>query len=98
MQKKPDHLRYEEAAAILPNRLRAAALALPEADKALAEEIRLRAGRPLTVLLPGGETCLEVLVEPEELETLCDLATEFSRYAAAETLREGFLPVRAVFG
>lgn len=28
-------------------------------------------------------------MEPEELETLCDLATEFSRYAAAETLREG---------
>ena len=36
-------------------------------------------------------------MEPEELETLCDLATEFSRYAAAETLREGFLPVRGGF-
>ena len=31
-------------------------------------------------------------MEPEDLETLCDLATEFSRYAAAETLREGYLP------
>ena len=36
-------------------------------------------------------------MEPEELETLCDLATDFSRYAAAETLREGFLPVRGGF-
>ena len=40
---------------------------------------------------------MEVEVEPEELETLCDLATDFSRYAAAETLREGFLPVRGGF-
>ena len=28
---------------------------------------------------------------------LCDLATEFSRYAAAETLREGYLSVRGGF-
>lgn len=97
MQKNLNILRYEDAAAILPNRLRKLALALPEEQKAVAEEFRLRAGRPLTVLLPGGETPLDAFVEPEELETLCDLATEFSRYAAAETLREGFLPVRGGF-
>lgn len=97
MQKNLNILRYEDAAAILPNRLRKLALALPEEQKAVAEEFRLRAGRPLTVLLPGGEAPLDAFVEPEELETLCDLATEFSRYAAAETLREGFLPVRGGF-
>lgn len=97
MQKDLNILRYEDAAAILPNRLRKLALALPEEQKAVAEEFRLRAGRPLTVLLPTGETPLDAFVEPEELETLCDLATEFSRYAAAETLREGFLPVRGGF-
>ena len=97
LTKKMEIQRYEEAAAILPSRLRKAALALPDGEKAAAEELRLRAGRPLTVLLPGGETALEVRVEPEELETLCDIATEFSRYAAAETLREGFLPVRGGF-
>ena len=89
--------RYEQAAAILPSRLRKAALLLSDGEKAEAEEIRLRAGRPLTVLLPGGELALEAQVEPEDLETLCDIATEFSRYAAAETIREGFLPVRGGF-
>ena len=79
--------RYAEAAAILPVRLR----------QARAEEFRLRAGRPMTVLTPEGEMALEGIVEPEELETLCDLATEFSRYAASETLRDGFLPVRGGF-
>ena len=89
--------RYQQAAAVLPVRLRKLALELPDAAQALAEEIRLRAGRPLAVLLPEGETELEGTVEPEELETLCDLATEFSRYAAAETLRDGFVPVRGGF-
>ena len=51
----------------------------------------------MTVLLPMGEKALDVIVEPEELETLCDIAAEFSRYAALETIREGFLPVRGGF-
>ena len=89
--------RYQQAAAVLPVRLRKLALELPDTLQAKAEEIRLRAGRPLTVLLPEGETELDGTVEPEELETLCDLATEFSRYAAAETLRDGFVPVRGGF-
>ena len=97
LQKNELVSRYEQAAAILPSRLRKAALAVSDGEKAAAEELRLRAGRPLTVLLPGGEAALDAEVEPEELETLCDIATEFSRYAAAETIREGFLPVRGGF-
>lgn len=89
--------RYAEAAAILPVRLRTLALSQPDEVQVRAEEFRLRAGRPMTVLTPEGEIALEGIVEPEELETLCDLATEFSRYAASETLRDGFLPVRGGF-
>lgn len=97
MQKNESVRRYEEAASILPLRLRKLALALPEVQKAEAEEFRLRAGRPMTVLLPQGEMALEAEVGSEELETLCDIATEFSRYAAAETIREGYLTVRGGF-
>lgn len=97
MQKDLNVLRYEEAAGVLPLRLRKMVLALPEEQKRRAEEFRLRAGQPVTVLLPDGEVPLDVVVEPEELETLCDIATEFSRYAAAETLREGYLSVRGGF-
>ena len=97
MQKDLNILRYQDAAVCLPVRLRKAALALSEEQKALAEEFRLRAGQPMTVLLPTGELSLAVHVEPEEVEALCDLATEFSRYAAAETLREGYLSVRGGF-
>ena len=87
-------IRYDGAAAILPGRLRKAALSLPREKREIAEEIRLRAGSPMTVLLPYGEEAFDEMVEAEDLETLCDIASEFSRYAAAETLRAGFLPVR----
>ena len=97
MQEKECMRRYAEAAAILPVRLRTLALSQPDEVQVRAEEFRLRAGRPMTVLTPEGEIALEGIVEPEELETLCDLATEFSRYAASETLRDGFLPVRGGF-
>ena len=66
-------------------------------DKKRAEEFRLRAGHCLSVLLPEGERSLEAIVTTEELETLCDIAAEFSRYASIETLRQGFLPVRGGF-
>jgi stage III sporulation protein AA len=97
LQEKECMRRYAEAAAILPVRLRTLALSQPDEVQVRAEEFRLRAGRPMTVLTPEGEIALEGIVEPEELETLCDLATEFSRYAASETLRDGFLPVRGGF-
>lgn len=97
MQEKECMRRYAEAAAILPVRLRTLALSQPDEVQVRAEEFRLRAGRPMTVLTPEGEIALEGIVKPEELETLCDLATEFSRYAASETLRDGFLPVRGGF-
>ena len=89
--------RYEEAARFLPARLRAAALALSEADRPAAEEFRLRTGRPLAVLLPEGERESGAAVTPADLEDLCDLATDYSRYAAAETLRCGYLAVRGGF-
>ena len=63
MEKDKDILRYEEAVTILPVRLRRAALAVTEEEKKTAEELRLRAGRPMTVLLPQGERELDAVVE-----------------------------------
>lgn len=94
---KEEERRYEEAARVLPGRLREQALAQPPEVRQMAEEFRLRAGRPLVVLLPEGERSLGAAVTPEDLETLCDLATDYSRYAAEETLREGYLSVRGGF-
>lgn len=97
MKQEQRIMRYREAVSVLPVRLRKSALALPDEQQGRAEELHLRVGQPLTVLLPEGELPLEIAVESGDLETLCDIATEFSRYVAVETLREGYLSVKGGF-
>ena len=94
MEKNEAVLRYEAAAAVLPNRLRRRALAVSTEWKEQTEELRLRVGRALSLLLPEGEMDLPETVTGEDLEILCDFASEFSRYASMETLRQGFLPAK----
>lgn len=89
-----ESMRYESAAAVLPGNLRRAALALTTDDRRQAEEIRLRSGQEMTVIVAGCERSCGVTVEQEDLEALCNLVTEFSRYAAVETLRHGYLTIR----
>ena len=94
--------RYEQAAELLPPRLRRLALALPDARKERAEELRLRVGVPLTVRTDEGELSVapadrDALVTTEDLERLIAGVTEYSRYASAEALRQGFLSVRGGF-
>ncbi len=86
--------RFDQAAEVLPSRLRRAAMALPPERRAETEEFRLRTGRTMTLLLRSGELDTGAPVEPGDLDLLCDQATEFSRYAAVETLRRGYLPLR----
>ena len=87
-------MRYTTAVSVLPGNLRRAALSLSAGEQQQAEEIRLRAGREMTVLLPEKERTCGVKIEQGDLEALCNQVTEFSRYAAVETLRQGFLTVR----
>jgi hypothetical protein len=51
--------KYFGAARLLPQALRSAALALPPPEQRLAEELRLRAGFPVSAVLPGVESGLE---------------------------------------
>ena len=46
---------FVQAVQALPLRLRQETLSLPEGDRGRAEELRLRAGWPMTAVLPEGE-------------------------------------------
>ena len=75
--------RYEQAAALLPLRWQQQARQLPPRQMARAEELRLRAGGPMTVLLPEGEVVpghsdLPPTVTQTDLEQLCDAVTDYS--------------------
>ena len=94
--------RYEQAAELLPPRLRRLALELPDERKSRVEELRLRVRQPLTALTPEGELSVapadrNALVMGDDLEQMVAGVTEFSRYASAEALRQGYLPVRGGF-
>ena len=94
--------RYEQAANLLPLRWRQPALRLNHRIKAAAEEFRMRAGKPLTVLMPEGERFLtdetpRATVTQSDLEQLCDTVTGYSRYAAGDTLSRGYLTARGGF-
>lgn len=84
---------FSHAAALLPDRLKSAALALPERDRARAEEIRLRAGREASVLLPEGERalCPGELTDARDMDEVLERATRSSVHAAEHELRRGFV-------
>lgn len=90
--------RYQEACSMLPEELRACALALPEEAQGTVEELRLRTGSPLTCATPAGERRLgRRPVVPADLEQVLDAVTGYSRYTAAETMRQGYLTAKGGF-
>lgn len=90
--------RFEEACLLLPLRLRSAALALPLSHKARVEELRLRIERPLSLTYPEGESPLpQSRVLRSDLEQVVDKAAEYSRYAAAGTIRHGYVTAAGGF-
>ncbi|USF27640.1 hypothetical protein N510_002596 [Firmicutes bacterium ASF500] len=85
---------FVQAVRPLPPRLREEALSLSPADRARAEEVRLRAGWPMTVLAGGGERPLGgPPVEGEELERLVEIASGASLHAVLDQLRRGYLTI-----
>lgn len=93
--------RFQAAVSILPSHWQRLLLQLPEDAQYTAEEIRLRAGQPVSILLPSGEQYLpenrDTVVMPHNLEQLCDSVTGYSRYAVSESISRGYITARGGF-
>ena len=88
---------FENAAALLPLDMRSDVLALPEGLRAGAEELRLRAGRRLSLAMPEGESPVgKRTVTPRDLDTVLENATRASAHTALESVASGFVTVRGV--
>lgn len=87
---------FDQAASLLPFGLRQLALSLPEAERVVAEEFRLRAGRRLSITLSEGEATLpgSPILSTDDLRTSLEIATQASAHAALERVRHGFVTVR----
>ena len=84
---------FVQGASVLPVSLRKGIL---EAEEVMerGEEIRLRVGRPVCVVLPDGERSVgDEAVTPAHLEQLLEIASCASVHSVLEQLREGFLTV-----
>lgn len=93
--------RFDEAIRCLPLRLKRLAQTISREEKRQIEEIRLRTGQTMTLLRGGREYPVgegtECVVMPEDLETVCNIVTGFSRYTALETLKKGYLTAEGGF-
>ena len=95
MANAQDAARFRQAAALLPPRLRRWAEGLGPAEQGAAEELHLRAGRPMTAVLPEGERPLSgEPVRQEELYAVLEIATQASAHTALERVRGGFFTVK----
>ena len=88
---------FDRAAALLPRRLRAEALFLPEAERESAEEIRLRCGAGACIRWAGGERRLCAAIGSEELAETLERATKSSLYTAEESLKGGWYTAEGGF-
>lgn len=90
--------RFRQAAALLPAQLRRAAVALNTERQGRAEELRLRAGQPLTIVYPEGESsppgCEGIPIQNGELGQVIEIATQASAHTVLERVRSGFVTVR----
>jgi len=92
METKGSAAPYRQAVAALPPRLRQEALSLGEIYQTQAEEIRLRVGQPVSVVLPQGEwVSAGPPVTQSELEHLVEIASRTSFHAVVDQIRRGYL-------
>lgn len=90
-------MRFLQAAALLPHRLRKPLERLGEEDQHRAEEIRLRCGRPASLVFPEGECPFPGggdLVTAGDLSLVLEIATQASAHTALSQVKNGFFTVR----
>lgn len=82
--------RYLQLIRYLPEHLRTTAAAAYSPD---LEELRLRSGRPLSVVRSRKELPLGVTVTPADIAHLASAAAHGSVYAAVDSLKNGYITV-----
>ena len=97
IQMSEDYLvsRCDGAMMLLSQNIRFQARSLVRAQRAVAEEFRLRVGRAPTVLLPEGEKMLgDAPVTKRDLDMTLELATGASIHSSLEQVRSGYITAK----
>lgn len=86
--------RLLQAAGFLPRHLKMTIGGLPERLQGEIEEIRLRAGRPMTVMVPEKEIPTGSIVTVDDLELTIEIASQASAYTVLNQVKNGFVTIR----
>jgi len=87
---------FDQIVRFLPSVLQTSVNQIEARKKERAEELRLRVGYPVSVVVGGVEFCPDPAskVSSENLQTVLELASEHSVHTAMERMREGYITVR----
>lgn len=83
----------EDVLTLLPKRIQEQLLHMPQAAAERVEELRIRIGRPLEVIIGGHPTFIPYLVEEEDAQSLLGHISRFSLYTLEEELKRGYITV-----
>ena len=87
--------KFDDAIMLLPSVLRKEARQLSGSQRSKVEEIRLRKGRLLSVLMPDGELDVGTLVvNSEHINSLLDIATGVSAHSFRESIKNGYITAK----
>lgn len=85
---------FWEAASVLPPRIQAAVQTVPDEEKAVCEEIRMRAGQPLSLARAGRENpIVGTNMDTESMQETVSRAARYSVHSFHEALAQGYLPL-----
>lgn len=89
---------FARACRLLPDELGRSLRGLSGEEEEYVEELRLRVGQPLCLGMKGGEKAIKgTCITEAHLESTLDIATSFSRYTAAESIRNGYFTAEGGF-
>lgn len=78
---------------LLPTTLADAINQIPPIDKDELEEIRVRIGRPIEIIMNGSDRSLSYIIQPEDAFHLMNKISQFSIYTLEEELKQGYITV-----
>lgn len=86
---------FDHACEMLPLHLRQVALSVPQTERVIAEEVRLRVGHPVSITFPKGEVFLpgSPTVTSNDLYRVLEIATKASAHTALDRVCQGYITV-----